>query len=96
MAQGGRSPDVLATLAVRVTPRASRDRIGPWRNGRLEVRTTAPPVEGQANVAVLRQIAEALGVATGRVRIVRGRAGREKLVQVEGLQTEEARRRLGA
>jgi uncharacterized protein YggU (UPF0235/DUF167 family) len=45
----------------------------------------APPVEGAANQALLRLLADELGVARRAVRLVAGAAGRQKLVVVEGM-----------
>jgi uncharacterized protein YggU (UPF0235/DUF167 family) len=53
------------------------------------VRVSAPPADGKANEAVSRLIARSLGVARGRVAIVRGVGAREKTVRVEGLSGEE-------
>jgi uncharacterized protein YggU (UPF0235/DUF167 family) len=52
-------------------------------DGVLRVRVAAPPVEGAANHALVRVIAEELGVARRSVRIVAGAAGRQKLVVVD-------------
>jgi uncharacterized protein YggU (UPF0235/DUF167 family) len=49
------------------------------------VRVAAPPVEGAANQALVRVLAEELGVARRSVRLVAGAAGRQKLIVVEGL-----------
>ncbi|HEY6103517.1 MAG TPA: DUF167 domain-containing protein [bacterium] len=84
-----------ALIAVRVTSRAVRDVIGPWRSDRLEVRTTAAPVDDQANHALCRLLAATLDVAPSRVHVVRGARGREKTVQVLGLPAAEVFRRLG-
>ena len=73
-----------AELRVRVTPRAHRDEIAGERAGALLVRVTAPPEGGRANTAVCRLIARTLRIAPSRVRVLRGGASREKLVQVEG------------
>lgn len=81
-------------LAVRVTPRASRDAIGGWREGRLRIVTTAPPVEGAANAALCRLVADALHVPVSAVEVVRGHRGRDKLVRITGLTDEDLRRRL--
>ena len=54
----------------------------------LRVRVSAPPVEGAANQALLRLLAEELGVARRDVRLVAGAAGRQKLVVVDGLGSE--------
>ncbi len=57
--------------------------------GALKVRVAAPPVEGAANQAMLRFLAEELGVSRRSVRLVAGAAGRQKLVVVEGVTPEE-------
>lgn len=48
----------------------------------------APPIEGAANQALLRLLAEELGIARRDVRLVAGAAGRQKLVVIEGLEPE--------
>jgi uncharacterized protein len=57
-------------------------------DGTLKVRVSAPPVEGAANRALLRLLADELGVARSSVRLVAGAAGREKLVVIEGVGRE--------
>lgn len=49
---------------------------------------TAPAVAGAANQALLRLIAEELGIARRDVRLVAGAAGRQKLIVVEGIEAE--------
>ena len=85
----------MATLAVRVQPRARRDEIAGQRAGALLVRVTAPPVEGKANEAVRRLIAKRLGVAPGNVSVVRGATSRDKLLDISGVEPDELRRLLG-
>ena len=58
-------------------------------DGALKVRVAAPPVEGAANQAMLRFLAEELGVSRRSVRLVAGAAGRQKLVVVEGVSADE-------
>src|SRR5262245_18735224 len=86
-------PDA-ATLRVRVQPRASRDAIIGWRDDALGVTVTAPPVDGQANHAVRRLLAGALGVAPSATTVVHGKRGPDKLVRVEGVTGDELRGRL--
>jgi uncharacterized protein len=76
---GGLCFDVL------VTPRASRERIGPLVGERLKIAVTAPPVEGEANAAVVAALARALGVPRASVSIVRGDGSRRKTVRVVGV-----------
>ena len=86
----------MGRLAVRVQPRAPRDELAGEREGRLLVRVTAPPLDGKANIAVTKLLAKRLGVAPGRVRIVRGQSARDKVVEVEGLGDDELLGRLSA
>ncbi len=75
-------------IAVRLTPKASADRIGETRqlpNGdeQLVVYVTAVPEDGKANEAMIRLLAKHLRVAPSRLTIVRGQTNRNKLVRVE-------------
>ena len=81
---------------MRVQPRASRSEIVGWRaDGTLSVRVAAPPVEGQANAALARLLAEALGLRPAAVTVEQGARGRDKVVKVAGLSPDEVRRRIG-
>ena len=88
---GGRLAPVPApspvTLAVRVRPGASRTRVGgTWGEGPqapLLVAVSARAVDGAATEAVLRAVAEALGVRRHQVRLLRGATTRDKLLEVD-------------
>ncbi len=82
------------TLRVHLTPRSARNEVLGWEGNVLRARVMAPPVEGRANDALLRLLAEALGVSKGSLGILRGQRSREKLVAVEGLDAAEVRSRL--
>jgi uncharacterized protein len=58
------------------------------------VRLTAPPVEGEANQALVRFLSRVLRVPPSSVSILRGATGREKVVRVEGLSAAEVLRKL--
>jgi uncharacterized protein len=85
----------VGKLAVRVQARARRDEIAGERAGSLLVRVTAPPVEGKANAAVCRLLAQRLGLAPGRIAVVRGASSRDKLIEIDGIGAAELRRLLG-
>jgi uncharacterized protein (TIGR00251 family) len=57
---------------------------------------TAPPVDGRANAAVIKLLAEWLGVSRSAVQIVRGETSRRKIVEIEGVSMEAASQRLAA
>jgi hypothetical protein len=84
-----------AELALRVTPRADADRVGPFVDGRLQVRVTRPPAEGDANRAVLRLVARALQVPTSSVTLIAGARSRWKRCLVAGISPIELAARLG-
>jgi len=70
-------------ITVRAHPRASRNTVV-VREGSVHVYTTAPPVDGEANDAIVAQLAKHLGVAKSLIQIVRGESGREKVLRIEG------------
>jgi uncharacterized protein len=70
-------------VSIRVIPRARRDEVGGERAGRLVVRTTAAPVDDQANEAVRKLIAEHFGVQVRRVDIVSGHHSRDKVIAID-------------
>ncbi len=78
-----------AALAIRVTPRSSKNEIIEILNdGTVRIRLTAPPVEGKANDALVSFLAEVLDVPRSRIAIVAGETGRDKLVSILGLDAE--------
>lgn len=82
-------------LSIRVQPKASRNEVIGTHGDQIRLRLTAPPVEGAANEALVRFLAELFGVGRPSVRIVAGHSSRSKVVEVAGLGIEEAGRRLG-
>ena len=84
-----------AALAVRVTPRTSRNEIfGVLNDGTVKIHLTAPPVEGQANEALLKFLSEVRGVPVSRLDIVAGKTGRHKLVAVLDMDAETVHKRI--
>ena len=69
-------------IAVRVTPKASRNKVEENEGG-LRVHVTVVPEDGKANKAVIKLLANALGVAKGRLVLVRGASGRDKVFRLE-------------
>jgi uncharacterized protein (TIGR00251 family) len=84
--------DVL--LPVVVQPRASRNAVAGLHGNALKLLLTAPPVEGAANAACLRILADLLGVSRTRLSIVKGAKGRQKLIGVTDMSIDALRTRL--
>ena len=82
-------------LALRVQPRAARSEVAGRHGEALKVRLAAPPVDGAANEALVRFLAEALQVPRAAVTLVAGPASRSKVVQVAGLAPADVAGRLG-
>ena len=70
---------------VRVRPRAPADAVGGAHDGALVVAVMAPPVEGEANAAVVRAVARALHLRASAVTLVAGARGRDKRLRVAGV-----------
>ncbi len=71
-----------ARIAVRVTPKASRNRVKLDEDGTVRAYVTAPPAGGKANSAVQVLLAKALGVPKSRLTLTKGQKSREKLFEV--------------
>jgi uncharacterized protein len=81
-----------ALVRLRVAPNAKTTGLqGPYGDTALKLRVAAPPVDGKANAEVERFVAERMGAAPSRVRVVRGLSGRDKTVFVDGVGVERVR-----
>jgi uncharacterized protein (TIGR00251 family) len=69
-------------IQLRVTPRASRDQIGPLLGDRLKISVAAPPVDGKANRHLVKLVAKRFTVPQSAVDVVRGVASRDKTVSI--------------
>jgi len=78
-----------------VQPRAGRTAFGGTLGERRKLAVAAPPVDGEANAAIVKFLAKFFGVAKSAVQILQGETGRIKTVAVAGITLAEARRRLG-
>ena len=86
-------------LAVRVTPRSKRSSFGGLvdiGDGRvaLAVRLAAPPVDGAANDALIRFLAEHFGLPRSAVVLISGDKSRLKMIRLAGLSPEALAERL--
>ena len=84
-----------AAIAVRVTPRASRNEITEIMNdGTIKIRLTASPVEGKANEALIAFLSKLLDLNVTRFEIVAGLTGREKLITIMDISPEEVHQKI--
>jgi uncharacterized protein YggU (UPF0235/DUF167 family) len=83
-------------LAIKVVPKSSRNGVAGWIGDALKVCVTAAPERGRANDAVEEVIAGVLDLPRGQVRVVAGHASPRKVIEINGLDDSEVRRRLAA
>jgi uncharacterized protein (TIGR00251 family) len=81
-------------LRVRVSPGAARGGVVGRYGDAWKLRVTAPPEGGRANEAVVRLLADMLGLPRRDVAIVSGASAREKIVDLAGIGPDETERRL--
>jgi hypothetical protein len=81
-------------LAVQVVPNASRSEVAGAVEGALRIRLKAQPVEGKANEALLRYLADHLGVPKSTVHITHGHSSRRKTVRIDAPHLSAAEVRL--
>jgi uncharacterized protein (TIGR00251 family) len=84
-----------AQFALRVQPRASRNAFVGVMGDAIKLAITAPPVDGKANQAVIEYLADVFRVSKSSIVIVSGETGRNKLVAIRGMTSEQVRKVLG-
>jgi uncharacterized protein len=72
-------------LQVYIQPRASKTELAGMHGGVIKIRIAAPAIENAANHALIDFVAQHLGIAKRFVRVVSGRAGRRKVLEIDGV-----------
>jgi uncharacterized protein (TIGR00251 family) len=83
-----------AQLQIKVVPGSSRDQIAGLLGDALKIKVAAAPQRGEANRAVVRVLARALGIAPAQISIVRGLQAALKQVEITGLEQQQLELRL--
>lgn len=81
-------------LMVRVQPRSSKNQISGELDGCLKIKLTAPPVEGEANQALIKFLSGLLNISRQDIVIVRGETSQNKLIEIGGVDEKWLRSRL--
>ncbi len=74
-----------SVLAITVSPRASRTLLQLRADGTLLLRIAAPPVDGAANIAALKFLADVLRIPRSRLSLASGETSRRKRFLVEDI-----------
>ena len=81
-----------ATLKIKLIPRSARNEIVELMgDGTLKIKLTAPPVEGQANQAVLKFLAGILNIPNGSIEIISGKTSHNKMIAIVGLEQDNVK-----
>lgn len=72
----------LITLKIYLQPGAKQNEITGLHNNALKIRLTSPAIEGRANVALLKYIAELFDVPRANIKLKRGDTSRYKTIEV--------------
>lgn len=76
-------------LLVLVQPRASRTKVVGPHDGRLKIALAAPPVDGEANAALIAFVSERCEVRKADVELLDGDTSRRKRLLVRGVTAEQ-------
>ncbi len=82
------------TLRLHVVPNANVDKVVGEHGNAIKIKLRAPAVEGKANAALLKFLADQLKIPGRSIILEHGHKSREKLICIEGLSEDEVRRRL--
>jgi uncharacterized protein (TIGR00251 family) len=84
----------VATTQVRIIPNAKIDTVVGKHGGSVKVKLQAPAIEGKANAALRRFLAEKLSIPQRAIVLERGERSRDKVIRIDGLSEEDVRSRL--
>jgi uncharacterized protein len=84
----------MGILRVHIIPNANIDTIVGEYGDAIKIKLRAPAVEGKANAALRRFLAEELNIPQRAIVPERGARSRDKLIRIDGLSEEDIRRRL--
>lgn len=76
--------DGRITLTLHIQPGAKKTEIAGRHGDALKIRLAAPPVDGKANEALIRYIAERLQLSKSAVSLKSGQTSRQKVLEVVG------------
>lgn len=73
----------MKKIIVRVLPRSSKNEVvGPMADGVLKIKLTAAPVDGKANEALIKLLANYFRIAKNKIKIVAGATSKNKMIKI--------------
>ena len=74
-----------ATIVVQVQPNARQNKLARFKEGGWHLKIAAPPIKGKANQELLKFLSDILGTGKDNLTIVKGIAGKRKVIVIKGL-----------
>ena len=84
----------MPTIRVYVIPNAKVDKVVGEHRGAIKIKLQGRAIEGKANAALRRFLAEKLSIPQRAIVLERGERSRDKVIRIDDLSEEEVRRRL--
>jgi uncharacterized protein (TIGR00251 family) len=84
----------VTTIRVHVIPNAKIDKVAGEHGDAIKIKLRAPAIEGKANTALRKFLAEKLSIPQRAIVLERGERSRDKLLRIDGLSGEDVRQRL--
>lgn len=80
---------------VHISPGARKNQVVEiTSDGVTKIKVSAPPVEGKANLALIKYLSNVLNIPVSKIQIERGEKSRNKLVKIAGISLEDATKKL--
>ncbi|UOE99993.1 DUF167 domain-containing protein [Bdellovibrio reynosensis] len=74
-----------------IQPKSSKNEVVGPHNEEIKIKITAPPVDGQANEALIEFLSKLAKVAKRNITLIKGETGRHKVIEIQGLEEPQAR-----
>lgn len=91
---GAATVSQMATLRFHIVPNAKENKVMGEHGAAIKIKLHAPAVEGKANAALRRFLAEELKISKRQIVLERGEKSREKVIRIDDFSEEEVRERL--
>ncbi|PKO00713.1 MAG: YggU family protein [Chloroflexi bacterium HGW-Chloroflexi-4] len=73
-------------IKIKLIPRSSRNEVvGLMADGTIKIKLTAPPVEGKANLSLIKFLADKLKTSPTSIEIISGKTSHSKLISIDGI-----------
>ena len=83
-----------ASIDINACPKSSKSEICIDKTGSIKIYLNSPPVDGKANIEIIKLLSQKLKIAKSYISIDKGEKGKKKRVLITGMSTEEVLKKL--